>query len=265
LIWLQRYFAFGTEEGVMQLERIESIALIRMRAGKANAMSDAWLSRMSALLDEADAMRPSALVVTGDGRSFCAGLDLPSLVDLTPSHVEAFMEKFSAFMLRVFGMPIPVVAAIDGHAIAGGCVLALQADARIMAQGAAKIGLNEARIGLGLPAVVVETLRCQLPAESLRPIALEGNLFSPEEAQRLGLVDEVVPPERLVERALERARELGAIPAAGFRAVKQSLRSPAVQAVRAAGDRDRAAWVSLFASAETQQILRGVVERLRKK
>jgi enoyl-CoA hydratase len=249
----------------MQLERIESIALIRMRAGKANAMSDAWLSRMSALLDEAEATRPGALVVTGDGRSFCAGLDLPSLVDLPPSQIESFMEKFSAFMLRLFALPIPVVAAVDGHAIAGGCVLALQADARLMAQGPAKIGLNEARIGLGLPAVVVETLRCQLPAQSLRPIALEGNLLSPDEALRLGLVDEVVEPERLVDRALQRARELAAIPAAGFRAVKESLRKPAVQAVRAAGDRDRAAWVSLFASPDTQRIVRGVVERLRKK
>jgi enoyl-CoA hydratase len=249
----------------MQLERVESVALLRMRAGKANAMSDAWLSRMSALLDEADAMRPSALVVTGDGRSFCAGLDLPSLVDLSPSQIETFMEKFSAFMLRVFGLPIPVVAAVDGHAIAGGCVLALQADARIMAQGTAKIGLNEARIGLGLPAVVVETLRCQVPPQSLRPIALEGGLFSPDEARRLGLVDEVVAPEQVVERALERARELAAIPSSGFRAVKESLRRPAVQAVHAAGDVDRASWASVFASAGTQQILRGVVERLRKK
>jgi enoyl-CoA hydratase len=249
----------------MEIERLDSIALLRMRAGKANAMSDAWLERMSALLDEVDAQPPQALVVTGDGRSFSAGLDLPSLVDLPPARIAAFMDRFSNLMLRFFRFPFPVVAAINGHAVAGGCVLALQADVRIAAQGPSKIGLNEVQIGLGLPAVILETLRFQVPAQSLRPIALEGRLFAPDEAREVGLVHEVVAPEKLIDRALEKARELGALPGSGFRLVKESLRRPTVQAIEALGEADRETWIAGFKSAETQQILRGVVDRLRQK
>jgi enoyl-CoA hydratase/carnithine racemase len=101
-------------------------------------------------------------------------------------------------------MPIPVVAAIDGHAVAGGCVLALQTDFRIMSAGT--IGLNEVRIGVGLPAVVLETLRLQVSAPALRTIALEGRLFEPEAAREIGLVDEVVAPDRLIARRTSRSR-----------------------------------------------------------
>jgi enoyl-CoA hydratase len=247
----------------MDLERIDDVALLRMKAGKANAMGDAFLARMSALLDELALREPRALVITGDGRIFCAGLDLPSLLERDAQQMARFIESFSVLMLRLFELPFPVVAAIDGHAVAGGCVLALQADVRIMSAGT--IGLNEVRIGVGLPAVVLETLRMQVPPQSLRPIALEGTLFDPEGAVRIGLVDEAVSPAQLLPRALEKARELGALPKSAFRRIKRSLRAPVAEAARRAGVSDRDLWAAGFASPEAQAHVRAVVERLRSK
>ena len=153
-----------------------------MRAGKANAIGTAFLDRLSAQLDAVESSGASALVLTGEGTAFSAGLDLPEVAGLDRARLERFIRRFSEVMLRVFTLPVPVVAAINGHAIAGGCVLAMQADVRLAAAGDYRIGLNEVQIGLGLPAVVVETLRAQVSPASLGPVALEGRP-RPEEAR----------------------------------------------------------------------------------
>jgi enoyl-CoA hydratase len=249
----------------MQIERRGAVALLRMNAGKANAINPAWIERMGALLDELEAAPPGALVLTGDPRVFCAGLDLPALIDIGPDELTRFIQRFSDIMLRVFSLPWPVVAAVNGHAVAGGCVLALQADQRIMAAGDGRIGLTEVRLGIGLPAVVVETLRCQVPTSSLIPVAAEGGLFSPEEALRLGVVQAVVEPALLMEHAWDRAAALAEIPAVAFAQVKASIRRPVLEALRTAGREDAVAWVATFHSPEAQRRLREVVARLTKK
>jgi enoyl-CoA hydratase len=249
----------------MNIETTDGIALLRMTAGKANAIGPAWLERMHVLLDGLQSAPPRALVLTGEGRAFSAGLDLPALIGSTRSGLAAFIRDFSEVMLRVFTLPWPVVAAVNGHAIAGGCVLALQADHRLMAEGETRIGLNEVQLGIGLPAVVVETLRCQLPASAIGPIAIDGTLFLPEEAVRAGLVHEVVRPDRLLERARERATELGALPAPAFRQIKRGLRGPAVEAIRRAEATDAEAWVETFFSAPAQERVRATVDRLLRK
>ena len=154
----------------MQIEPSGDVAVLPMRAGKANAIGSAFLDRLSAQLDEVEASGAAALVLTGEGRAFSAGLDLPEISALDRSALERFIRRFSEVMLRVFALPVPVVAAINGHAIAGGCVLAMQADVRLAAGGDYRIGLNEVAIGLGLPAVVLETLRCQVSPGSLGPV-----------------------------------------------------------------------------------------------
>src|SRR5690242_10789011 len=216
----------------MQIETSGGVAVLPMRAGKANAIGSAFLERLSAQLDAVEASGAAALVLTGEGRAFSAGLDLPEISALDRGALERFIRRFSELMLQVFTLPVPVVAAINGHAIAGGCVLAMQADVRLAAAGDYRIGLNEVAIGLGLPAVVLETLRCQVSPGSLGPVALEGRLLSPEEAQAFGLVEAVVPPAVLLEQARGRAAGLAALPAPAFRDVKQALRAPVAAAVR---------------------------------
>ena len=237
----------------MQLERIGEAMLLRMRAGKANAMGPAWLERMEALLDEALAARARARVITGYEAFFSAGLDLPTLDGLDDRAMGSFMSGFSRTMLRIFELPMPVVAAVNGHAIAGGCVLALQADVRIGAASDFRIGLNEVQLGIGLPAVVLEALRAQVPAASLLPIALEGRLFSPEEAVSVGLLHEVVPADRLEQ------------PGAAYASVKHGLRAPVAQRVRELAGQDAARWAETWSGEEARERRRRAIERLSRK
>jgi enoyl-CoA hydratase len=248
----------------MELEQHGEAAILRMKAGKANAINPAFLARLGALLDEAQALGVRALVVTGYEQFFCAGLDLPHLLPLGRAEIGAFMDEFRAAMLRLFLLPLPVVAAINGHAVAGGCVIALQADVRIMAEGKGRIGLAEVPLGLGLPPVVVETLRAQVPQASLVPIALEGRMLLAGEAQQLGLVQEVAEPDKLIARALEKAKSLAALPADPVAQVKGALRRPAADAVRASSAGDSGRWLDLWFSPRGQESLRAAVARLQR-
>src|SRR2546428_2318629 len=209
----------------MRIERNGEVALIRLENGKANAIGPSFLDRLESLLGQLGDAR--AAVITGQGSAFSAGLDLPALIDLDRVGMRAFVLRFDAVMMRVFELPIPLVAAVNGHAVAGGCVLALQADVRIGADREARIGLNETQLGIGLPSLVVETLRWQVPGPSLAVLALEGRLVSPREAVQLGGLHEVAPEAELLPRALQRASSLAALPPAGTRMVKDSLRGPA--------------------------------------
>jgi enoyl-CoA hydratase len=246
----------------MEVQTASGVAVLAMRAGKANAIGAAFLDQLSAQLDAVESSHASALVLTGEGSAFSAGLNLPEVAGLDRPGLERFIRRFSEVMLRVFTLPVPVVAAINGHAIAGGCVLALQADVRIAAAGNHRIGLNEVQVGLGLPAVVLETLRCQVSPASLSPVALEGRLLAPEEALALGLVEAVVPPAVLLEQARGRAAGLAALPGPAFRDIKQALRGPVAAAVRRAGRQDARRWVETAFSPAGRERLQQVASRL---
>lgn len=246
----------------MKLEHQGPVALLRIEAGKANAMGPAFIAAFDGLLDALERTDARAAVITGYERFFSAGLDLPTLIALDRPGMESFLSGFERVVLRLFTLPRPVVAAINGHAIAGGCVLALQADYRLMGAAAGKIGLNEVQLGIGLPAVVIETLRCQVPPAALRPIALEGRLFDPAAAVALGLVDEVVAPTDLLARSLAKARELAELPPAAFAEVKSSLRRAVAATAERAAAAERRHWLDTWFSAEGRARVGAAVARL---
>src|SRR5688572_3806085 len=168
------------------------VAVLRLEGGKANAMTTALLDRIEELVDQFEHGPGEVAVLTGYGKYFSAGLPINSIVELDRAGMKAFIERFTRTMLRVFTCEKPIVAAINGHAIAGGCVLALMCDYRVMLDDELMwIGLNETQLGIGLPSVVVEPLRAQVPPESIVKIAVQGELFSPRDAHAVKLVHEL--------------------------------------------------------------------------
>lgn len=246
----------------MRIEVVDGVQILRLEAGKANAIQPLFLRQLLDLLHEA-LTRPGALCLIGEQRFFSGGLDLPALLALDRPEVEGFIRTFNEAMLCLFEVERPVVAAINGHAIAGGCVLAMQADVRVMASGTGTIGLNEVQLGIGLPAPVLETLRCQLAPAALHQVALEGRLLAAEEARAIGLVHQVTDPEALLDVAVARARQLGELPPAAFAQIKRTLRAPSLAAARAAAGESERQWVDTLFSPLAQQRLRAAVARLR--
>jgi enoyl-CoA hydratase len=245
---------------MIKLESHGDIALLRMDDGKANAMNPEFFAGLNRALDAAG--EASALVLVGARNFFSGGLDLPYLASQPRPEIEHAYEALHGTMMRLFLLPAPVVAAVNGHAIAGGCILAFQADALVMSRGEFKFGLNEARLGLPLPAFVVETFRERVSPRVLQRMTLEGPLFSPDEALAAGLIDEICEPKETESRATARAEELAHIPRAAFAESKRLLREPASRrAERARADEARR-WIDLWFSPPAQLQIGEIVARL---
>jgi|SRR6185436_3398614 len=250
----------------------EAVRVLQLVGGKANAMDGALFDTIELLIDELERGPERAAVLTGYDKFFSAGLALPALIDLDRAAMRAFIERFGRAMMRVFACEKPIVAAVNGHAIAGGCVLALMCDWRICVDGGAdpdakgipKIGLNETQLGIGLPAVVIEPLRAQVPPASLVPVAIQGRLFSPREAREIGLVHELVPADELAARAEAKARELAAAPAMGVAQVKRALRAPILAAIERTAAIETESWLDSWFSDGAQEQLRAAVAGLRR-
>jgi enoyl-CoA hydratase len=246
---------------LVDLERGEDVVVVRLRGGKANALTPRALELIDGVFEELAHSGREPIVLAGDGTSFSAGLSLPELIGLDRGTLAGVMELFERTLRRVLTSPRATVAAIGGHAIGGGCALALMCDARLAAIGGAMIGLNDAQLGLALPPVVLEPLRLRVPVAAMVPVALEGRLFAPIEARAVGLVDELVPAAELERRAIERARELGRMPVA-YAHIKRSLLRPVLSAMDRHGSAERDAWLDSWFAEPAQRTLRATVERI---
>ncbi len=204
--------------------------ILRLDHGKAHAL-DVELSRaLKQAIEEVERSDDArAVVLTGTGSIFCAGVDLFRLVQGGPDYVDEFLPLLADMMATLFRCPRPVVAAINGHAIAGGCVLAAASDYRIMASDAGSIGVPELRVGVPFPLFAIEILRFATSEAHLQELVYRGKTYGVEEAYERGLVDEVVEPDALLGRAREVAARLGSEPSARFRITKRQLRAPTLE------------------------------------
>ena len=180
----------------------------------------------------ADASVHGVLLASAHPKVFCPGLDLVGLVDYDRPAMERFMLRFAEATWALYGFPKPVVAAVGGHAVAGGCILALTADYRVLRRGGAQMGLNEVRIGVPLPWSVSVLLRASIPSPSLAQVALLGRNFGDEEARAAGLADELADADGFEERCLERLQEFAEKDALAFAVTKSYLRGEGLVAMR---------------------------------
>jgi methylglutaconyl-CoA hydratase len=179
------------------------------RAEKRNALSTQMIAELQAALDEIEKTRVRVVILTGAGSSFCSGMDLEMLAAIAEQSVQENQEdsrRLAKFFRRVWSYPRPTIAAVNGHALAGGCGIATLCDFTL-AVPEAKFGYTEVKIGF-LPAIVSVFLRRQIGDKRSRDLLLTGRLFDAAEAKQLGLVSEIISPDRLIERAEQLAEQL---------------------------------------------------------
>ncbi|HWP27656.1 MAG TPA: enoyl-CoA hydratase/isomerase family protein [Xanthobacteraceae bacterium] len=249
------------------IERSErdGIAVISLTHGKANTMDLELCQTMIDAFDELSSSSAKAVVLTGQGRIFSAGVDLLRTHAGGPTYVRQFLPLLNKMFAAVFQFPRPVVAAINGHAIAGGCVLACCADYRLMAQGDGRIGVTELLVGLPFPALAFEVMRLTTTPRFLAQAIYRGGTCSPDEALACGWVHEVVAPSLLMEEAFKVAAHLAGLPPNTFVATKRQLHMPAIERLERDGDRIDAAVTDVWAAPEASARIRAYVERTLKK
>lgn len=201
------------------------IALITMDDGKANAISPAMLASLNAALDTAE-KEAKAVVLMGRPDRFSAGFDLKVIMGSAPEDVRALVNGGGALALRLFTLPMPVIAACTGHGIAMGCFILLGCDKRYGVPGPYKIGANETQIGMTLPVFALELCKARLNPQYMTESVINGTLFDPEEAVKAGYLDKVVPADKILAEAMAEATRLAALPAGAFAGNKRLLRKP---------------------------------------
>jgi len=233
----------------------------------ANALSPELVAALRAAVEEAPAAGARALVLSGAPGRFSGGLDVPYLVHLDRPAIAAAWQDFYALMRGLAASPIPVAAAITGHSPAGGAVMSLFCDVRIMAEGAEggyRIGLNEVQVGIPMPPVIFQALRRQVGPRQAERLCVTAQLVPSAEARRIGLVDELVAPEGVVARAVEWCNAVVALPPQAMAITRRLVRADLVS-LFAATEAELAGLVDQWFSAETQGAMRTLVERLAKK
>jgi enoyl-CoA hydratase/carnithine racemase len=214
---------------------------------------------MQFILDQLRAADGAPVLMTGGGDSFSAGLNLKEVVALDGATAEPFLRLLESCMAALYLYPAPTVAAINGHAIAGGCILALCCDHRVATSSpAAKIGLNEVTIGLRFPPRVLCIARSRVPRRYRERVLLEGSLFGPPDACELGLVDELDADPLSLAR--ERLRRLSALPAIAYAQTKRDLRGATPQELVPDDALDR--WMREAIPSWTSQKLKDDLARL---
>jgi len=250
--------------GTVRLERQEELAVLRLDKARGNAIDEALVDDLAAALSEvaSDAGIRGVLLASGHPRLFCPGLDLVALVEHERAAMEAFMLSFARAIWALYALRQPVVAAVGGAAVAGGCILALTADHRVLRRGA-PIGLNEVKVGVPLPWSVTVLLRASVPGPALGRIALLGRNFSDEQALAVGLADELREPEGFEQACLERLAEFAEKDARALGSTKAWLREGTLREMQAHEQARLGTFLDGWFAPATQERLRATVASLR--
>jgi len=249
-----------TQGTAAEIERRGGTAIFRMRRGAVNALDLAAVEEMSAAIADLAADETlGALVLTGAGPAFCAGLDLKAVPGYGRAEQRRLVEAMNRFFGGLYDFPRPTVAAINGHAIAGGMVLALACDHRVCTSNAASLGLTEVKVGVPFPVGAIEVVRNELTPAAARALILFGRLIGPEQALAWGAVDEVVAPDAVLTRACAEAATLAELPRDTFERVKRTLRKAPLERIRAAIEDGDDPTLDNWLSAETIEAAKKVL------
>ena len=210
----------------------DSVAVITLDDGKANAFSTAAVSHLESLLDQVEADGARALVIAGRPGRFSAGFNLDEMT-ASVEGMRALVVAGARLWARIYGLGIPTVAACTGHALAGGALTLLSCDLRIGADVPAKIGLNEVAIGLTLPKFAVEFARDRLVKTAFDAATMGGQVYDVQGALKAGFLDQVVPADDLLPTAMAEARRLGQLRTAAYAGTKQNARAEMIAKVMA--------------------------------
>jgi len=250
----------------IRIERQGRLAILRLDKARGNAIDEPFVAEMTRAVAEVakDAEVSGVLLGSAHPKLFCPGLDLVTLVEYDRPAFERFMKAFGEMALALFALEKPMVAALSGHAVAGGCVIALTADHRILRRGA-QIGLNEVRVGVPLPWSVALLLRASVPPGSLSRVALMGSNFTDEEAVSLGLVHEVRDTFGFEAACLARLEEFADKDPRAVSTTKSYLRASVLAEMRSQEDARRVDFLDAWFSPEGRARIRGIVDSLAKK
>jgi len=248
---------------MIRIEYHDGVMLVTLNRPVTNALNLQLVNELAETLQEVK-RDPDVrgLVVSGaSGKFFSIGFDIPQLVELTREDFDTFYRAFNQLCIDLYTLPKPTVAAITGHAIAGGCVLALCCDYRFIAAGRKLMGLNEIKLGVPVPYLADCILQRVAGVRNGRDMLDGGEFYPPEQLLRMGVVDRVLPLEQVLPESIDKARSLGASPQAAFAMIKRNRVETVEARVLAHREEKERLFVECWYSDKARERLREAIEK----
>jgi enoyl-CoA hydratase len=248
----------------IRAEKEEGLLIVTMSRGKANALNAAMVDELNSVLAQSHAHDVRGLVLASDcPKFFSGGFDVTEVFQYNREAMTLFFGTFMDLYETLFYLPKPVVGAISGHAVAGGAVLALACDVRVMAEGPFRFALNEVNLGIVLPPGIIRMGVDAVGLRHARELFLGGETLAPSRALEIGLVSELAEPDQVLDRAITRARALAAKPAGAFGAIKQTLIEVSGHAPTGSDRQQLSRFIDHWFTSESSERRQALVESLR--
>ncbi|MFA5182484.1 MAG: enoyl-CoA hydratase-related protein [Syntrophales bacterium] len=242
----------------VRVEKTDGIAKVILSRGKVNAINEFVIDELTACFQGlADDAETKAVILTGQGKFFTYGFDIPEFLSYKKEDFLRYLTKFTDFYGDVFLYPKPVIAALNGHTMAGGCMIAIACDYRIMVSGKAKMSLNEINFGSSLFAGSVEIIKLWLGQKNAETAVYTGAMYTAEEAHQLGLIHQVATEADLEAKARSIAGQLAAKDGVAFRSIKHLLRKPLADEIKKRERDSLLEFVDIWYSENTWNKLQG--------
>lgn len=243
----------------VRVSKDQGIATVILSRGKVNALNEPMIDEITHVFEglEKD-QEVKSIILTGEGKFFSFGFDISEFFDYSKDAFLAFLRKFTDLYTLMFMFQKPIVAALNGHTIAGGCVLATTCDYRMMVSGKAKISLNEIGFGSSVFAGSVKMLKFLVGSRNTELILYSGAMYSAEEASQLGLVDQISPQESLTENANKVAGDFAKKDGVAFRSIKAHLRKSVAEGMIKREKEGNREFADIWYSEDTRKKLKGI-------
>lgn len=247
--------------GGIRLERTGALVTARFDKARGNAIDEPFTQELLQVARQlgADADVRGVLLASAHPKLFSPGLDLVTLLEYDRPAMEGFMRLFAEMVWALYALPKPVVAALGGHALAGGCILALTADFRVLRRGGVQIGLNEVKVGVPLPWSIATLLRASVPPTALTQVALLGRNFADDDALAVGLADQLADADGFEDFCRARLDEFVDKDTASVALTKGYLRDGALREMRARETEEMGPWLDRWFSETTRERIRQIV------
>lgn len=246
---------------MIEVKMMGDVAVLMLQHGKVNALDLEFCEAIAARFTLLRKLEAKAVVLTGQGKAFSAGVDLKRLSEEGEPYIRRFLPALHKLYESVFFHPKPVVAAVNGHAIAGGAVLACCADRRIMGRGSGRIGVTELLVGVPFPALAFEIVRFAVPSRYLAEFTLGAATYESDIALERGWIDELADPAELVTNAIGAARDLAKLSPPAFAQTKMQIRQTVSERLAASGAATDRTVTEIWAAQATLSSVRAYVTR----
>ena len=248
---------------MINIDYQDKVMIVNLNRGVINALNLEMVNRLSEALEKAknDPDVHGLVLSSSNEKFFCIGFDIPGLYELDQEDFTCFYRAFNNMCLELYTLPIPTTAAITGHATAGGCILALCCDYRLIAEGKKLMGLNEIKLGVPVPFLADRILQSVAGVPYARDIMENGDFYRPEQSLQMGMVDQVLPLEQVRSQAVEKAQSLGSMNQQAYALIKRNRVETIEEQFLARREEKEKSFLQCWYSDQARQQLKEAIEK----